>query len=75
MNKSKDPKIPLSFVMECADKAKLFNDFFSNQCKLILNTSSIAGFHFLTDARINSIIFSDTDILNLIRNLNSNKAA
>ena len=56
-------------------KAKLFNDFFSDQCKLILNTSTIPDFHFLTDARINTINFSDTDVLTLIRNLNPNKAA
>ena len=49
--------------------------FFSNQCKLIRNTSSIPDFHFLTDARLNAINFSDADILTLIRNLNPNKAA
>ena len=36
---------------------------------------TISDFHFLTDARINTINFSDTDVLTLIRNLNPNKAA
>ena len=49
MNKSRAPKIPpiLSngkFVLSCADKANLFNEFFSNQCTLILNSSTIPDF-------------------------------
>ena len=79
MNKSRAPKIPPildgKFILKCAEKAKLFNDFFSDQCKLIVNTSTIPDFYFLTDARINSVNFSDTDVLTLIRNLNPNKAA
>ena len=40
INKSRAPKIPpiLSngkFILSCADKAKLFNEFFSNHCTLI----------------------------------------
>ena len=80
MNKSRAPKIPpiLSngkFILSCADKATIFNDFFSNQCKLILNSSTIPDFEYITYKRINHISFSDTDILTLIRNLNPNKAA
>ena len=80
MNKSRAPKIlPIlssgKFILSCADKATIFNDFFSNQCKLILNTSTIPDFAYITDKQINHISFSDTDILTLIRNLGPNKAA
>ena len=45
MNKCKSPKIPPLlvdnvFILDCKEKAKLFNDFFSKQCKLIFNNSS-----------------------------------
>ena len=80
MNKSRAPKIPPilfngRFILSCADKAAIFNDFFSKQCQLILNTSILPEFAYLTEKRINNITFSDTDILTLIRNLNPNKAA
>ena len=44
-NKCRAPKIPPilnegTFILNCIDKAKLFNEHFSNQCKLILNNSS-----------------------------------
>ena len=42
---------------------------------MIVNTSTIPDFYFLTDARLNSVNFSDTDVLTLIRNPNPNKAA
>ena len=45
MNKCRAPRIPPIlfnnlFVLDCKEKAKLFNDFFSNQCKLISNSST-----------------------------------
>ena len=80
MNKSRAPKIPPilfngRFILSCAEKAGIFNDFFSKQCKLILNTSTLPEFAYLTEKRISNITFSETDILTLIRNLNPNKAA
>ena len=80
MNKSRAPKIPPilcngKFILSCAEKASLFNDFFSNQCKLIVNTSVLPDFVYLTDKRINNIAITDIDILSIIRSLNPNKAA
>ena len=54
---------------------KLFNVHFSNQCKLIVNNSSIPAFEHITDKRINSVSIKDEEILFLIRKLNPNKAA
>ena len=43
MNKSRAPKIPPllvnnTFILNCCEKAKLFNDFFSKQCTPIINS-------------------------------------
>ena len=44
MNKCRAPKIPPllinnRFILDCREKAKLFNDFFSRQCEPIINSS------------------------------------
>ena len=80
MNKSRAPKIPPlldngQFVLNCVDKAKLFNDFFAKQCTLLLNDSILPDFYFITDKRIDYVNISDDDILSLIRKLNPNKAS
>ena len=79
MNKSRAPKIPPildkdAFIISCKDKAKLFNDFFSKQCTLIINDSILPDFQYVTDARIDSVDIKKEDILSLVRNLNPNKA-
>ena len=80
MNKCRATQIPPilkegTFILNCIDKAKLFNEHFSNQCNLILNNSSIPVFEYITNKRIESISIKDEDILFLIRKRNSNKAA
>ena len=75
INKCRAPKIPPIlinnvFIMNCKEKAKLFNDFFSNQCKPIINNSILPHFNFLTDKRIDHIVIQNKEILSLIRNLN-----
>ena len=79
MNKSRAPKIPPIlfnnvFILNCKEKAKIFNDFFSDQCKLIINSSRLPQFRFLTGKRIDHITIRNYDILSIIRNLNPNKA-
>ena len=79
MNKCRSPKIPPllinnQFILECRDKAKLFNDFFSEQCKPIVNSSVLPNFAFLTVKRIDELIISNDEISSLIRNINPNKA-
>ena len=79
MNKCRAPKIPPIlvnnvFILNCRDKAKHFNDFFSNQCKLVINNSTLPQFNFLTDSRIDHITIQNDEILSLIQNLNPNNA-
>ena len=79
MNKCRAPKIPPLlvnnvFILNCREKAKMFNDHFSNQCRLITNDSVLPAFNFLTDKRIDRILIRRDEIVSLIRNLNPNKA-
>ena len=79
MNKSRASKIPPLlvnnvFILNCREKAKIFNDFFSKQCRLITNDSVLPAFNFLTDKRIDHISIRTDEIISLVRNLNPNKA-
>ena len=75
MNKCRAPKLPPLlvnnvFILNCRDKAKSFNDFFSNQCRLITNSSTLPILNFLTDKRIDQISIRRDEIVSLVRNLN-----
>ena len=61
-------------TMDYREKAKLFNDFFSKQCKPIINSSVLPNFIFLADQRIDQLTIGNDDIIALIRNINPNKA-
>ena len=79
MNKCKSPIIPPilvnnKFIINCKDKAILFAEFFSQQCKLITNNSILPIFHFITDSRFDTFDISNAEITLLIRKLNAKKA-
>ena len=79
MNKCRSPKIPPllinnQFILECK-KVKLFNKFFSQQCKPIFTSSVLPNLTFLTDKRICQITIGNDEIISLIRNINPNKAS
>ena len=63
------------FILDCKEKTKLFNDFFSNQCRLIANNSILPTFNFLTDKRIDQISIKKDEIVYLVWNLNPNKVS
>ena len=53
MNKCRAPKIPPLlannlFILNCKEKAKHFNDFFSQQCKPIVNSNVLPILYFFT---------------------------
>ena len=52
----------------------LFNSFFANQCTPINNTSVLPPFECKVNSKIDNVIFTEHDILSIIRSLNSNKA-
>ena len=78
MNKCRAPKIPPlvnnMFILNCSEKAKVFNDFFSKQCMPIITSSVLPPPISLTDKTIEHIPIQCDEILSLIRNLNPNKA-
>ena len=79
MNKCIAPKIPPllvnnTFVLNHRGKAKLLTDFFSRQCKLVINDSVLPNFSYLTNEKIDQIPIDNDDIVSLIRKLNPNKA-
>ena len=79
MNKCRAPKIlPLLvnnlFVMISRDKARYFNDFFSKQCKSIINNSVLPSLTFFTNKRIDYVTIENEEIISLVRKINPNKA-
>ena len=79
MNKCKAPKVPPllinnKFVINCKEKACEFASFFSNQCTLIANDSTLPICSYLTNERLDHIPFTDEEILLLIRSLNPGKS-
>ena len=55
-------------------KVMLFNSYFANQCTLINNTSVLPSFECKVTSKIDNVIFTEYDILSIIRSLKSNKA-
>ena len=75
MNKSRAPEIPPllinnQFILDCKENLKLFNDFFSQQCKPIVTSSILPNLTFLTDKRNYQITIGNYEIISLLRNIN-----
>ena len=79
LNKCKIPRIPPLLVediiiTDVKEKVKLFKDFFLIQCKTIANASTLPVFIPFTHSSLESITISQMQILDIIKNLNVNKA-
>ena len=80
LNKKKVPCIPPlihnnQFITDFKEKSELFNSFFAKQCSLIETQSTLPTQIFLkTNKSLNNINFSESDISNVIRKLDPNKA-
>ena len=79
MNKCRAPNIhPLKLnnliILNCREKARYFNDFFSQQCKLVINNNVLPTFTFFTDKRINYVTIDNDQIISLIRKIDPKKA-
>ena len=78
MNKCRAPKIPPIlvnniFILNCSEKAKLFNHFFSKQCMTNITSSILPPLNLLTHKQIDHISIQSDEIISLIRNLNPYK--
>ena len=81
LHKTKIPLIPHllelvnnSFVTNTLKQTSLFNDCFAQQCTIIQNSSILPSFEYKTNTKIDTVPFSEHNILSLIRSLNQNKA-
>ena len=79
LNKSRASIIPPllinnKLVINCREKAKHFNNFFSEQCKLVQNNSTLPAFEYFTNKRLSNIRIYDDKILSLIRGIDPKKA-
>ena len=62
------------FVMISRAKAIYFNEFFSKQCKPIINNSVLPILSFFTNKRIDHVTIENKEIVLLLQNINPNKA-
>ena len=79
INKCRAPKIITilinnRFILDCREKAKRFNDFYSQQCTPVINSSILPNPILLTDKIIDQLSIGNDEIITLIRNINPNKA-
>ena len=79
-NGKKVPVIPPllfngAFVTDFEEKAKIFNSFFAKQCTLVSNSGALPSeFTYMTEKCIQSITFSESDLIKIIKTLDVNKA-
>ena len=79
LNKCKAPNIPPllvnnRFIVNCKEKAIEFATYFSEQCKPLINNSTLPNFNYITNARLDRILISEAEIITLIRGLDIGKA-
>ena len=80
LNDKKIPCIPPIFhnnkyIVDFKEKSEIFNTFFAEQCSLIPNKSVLPSqLTLLTENSLSKCNFFKKDILQIIRNLDSNKA-
>ena len=80
LNNKKIPCIPSllhngKFIIDFKEKPEFFNDFFTRQCSLVNNKSKLPSvLTKKTCQSLSTVEFSTYDILEIIRNLNPNKA-
>ena len=64
-----------NYIIDFKEKTQIFNDFFSNQCTLVENTSKLPTDSFKrTNSLLSTVSFTKDDIAKIIKNLNPNKA-
>ena len=61
-------------IIDCKEKAKLFNDYFLDRCEPIINDSTRHIFAQITCSNLDTIAITQQSILDIIKSLNVNKA-
>ena len=75
MNECRAPKIPPLlvnnlFILNCREKARYFNDYFSQQCKPVINNSVLPILRLLTNKKIDHATIENDEIISLIGKIN-----
>ena len=64
-----------AFATDFQEKSNIFNSFFANQCTLVSNNSVLPSeYTYMTKEHIQSITFTESDVIKIIRDLDVNKA-
>ena len=80
VNKTHMPRIPPilknnKLITDCREKASLFNEYFLSQCTPIDNNSVLPNsIEYKTRNKLNSILFTNDEILTMICSMNPNKS-
>ena len=79
LNKKNIPRIPPllfnnKFIINCKEKAKVFNEYFISQCTPFDNDSSLPTFNYKTDQRLSDIDVSPAEISDIISKLDVSKS-
>ena len=79
LNNCKIPRIPPllvdnEFIMNCDEKALLFNKYFVSQCQPFESNSVLPPPNLLTNSKLTHFEITNEQILNILRTLNVNKA-
>ena len=80
MNKCNTNRIPPLYdnnllILKCKEKARVFNNIFLKQGKVVVNSSILPKFELFTESRLGYIQIALNKIHSLIKNINSEKAA
>ena len=64
------------YITDDKEKCELFNKYFADQCRLEdrVHNHSLPDFHVLTDTTLDIPVVTESQILNILRKLQSNKA-
>ena len=64
------------YINDDKEKCELFNKYFADQCRLedIVHNHSLPDFHVLTDTTLDIPVVTKSQILNILRKLQSNEA-
>ena len=63
-----------SYIVNVEEKCNHFNDFFANQCTTLETGSEIPNFFLRTDKTLNNVVFSKSDLEDILKNLDPQKS-
>ena len=66
--------LKMALISNCKLKAEIFNKYFAHQCTINDNGSVLPNFMSKTDTSLYHVSVTKNHIINIIKNLNSNKA-